>query len=217
VKISEVYEKYKIMPNLQEHMLRVTGAASIITSNLLIKTNNSELISACLLHDMGNMSKFKLGVFPENLKPQGYDYWYKIQQEFIDKYGKDDHEATINICNELKIKKGVVSIIEKFGFKNTEKTRGSTDLLVKIGVYSDMRTSPNGVTTIGEKLNESKVRYLRTQQGTYTAEQFDKFIPIWFEIEKQIFDNCKINPEDITEEKVKPLFNELLNFDIKTN
>ena len=33
MKISEIYEKYKIMPNLQEHMLRVAGVASIICDN----------------------------------------------------------------------------------------------------------------------------------------------------------------------------------------
>ena len=77
--ISEIYEEYKIMPNLREHMLRVAGAASLICDNFTEPLNKEEIISACLLHDMGNIIKFKLDYFPEFNKPEKAEYWQNVQ------------------------------------------------------------------------------------------------------------------------------------------
>jgi len=48
-----------------------------------------------------------------------------------------------------------------------------------------------------------------------SEETFDQISQSLFAIEKQIFARCKIKPEDITEEKVKPLFGGLRNFEIE--
>ncbi len=62
-KISEIYEEYKIMPNLREHQLRVAAVAAQICDNFNKPLNKKEIITACLLHDMGNIIKFKLELF----------------------------------------------------------------------------------------------------------------------------------------------------------
>ena len=54
-KISEIYAEYKIMPNLQMHMYRVAAVASLIYDNFNEPLNKEEIITACLLHDMGNI------------------------------------------------------------------------------------------------------------------------------------------------------------------
>jgi len=41
MKIQQIYDKYQIMPNLQEHMLRVAGVASIICDNYTKPVNKS--------------------------------------------------------------------------------------------------------------------------------------------------------------------------------
>jgi len=60
MKISEIYEKYQIMPQLQLHMFRVAGVASLITENLEKKIDTNSVIFTALLHDLGNMAKIKL-------------------------------------------------------------------------------------------------------------------------------------------------------------
>jgi len=61
------------MPSLQLHMFRVAGVASVICENFkqpeLI--NQDDIVSACLLHDMGNIIKFNLSLFPQFLEPEG--------------------------------------------------------------------------------------------------------------------------------------------------
>lgn len=216
MKISDIYEKYKIMPNLQEHMLRVAGVASLICDNFEKSINKNSIISACLLHDMGGMSKVKLDLFPEQLKKEGVKYWEGIQTEFIEKYGHLEHEALYKIIEELGVNEEITSLIKGFGFANIPKIFKSNNIQIKICEYSDMRVSPQGVVKLKKRLREAMTRYLKKQKGIYNKEQFETNIPTMEEIEKQIFKHCKIKPTQITEKKVKPLVNNLKKFEIKT-
>ena len=63
--ILEIYEKYKIMPQLQEHQLRVASVAKTICDHLLVPVHTDHVVSVCLLHDMGNILKFDLQKFPQ--------------------------------------------------------------------------------------------------------------------------------------------------------
>lgn len=61
MKIAEIYQKYKVPPNLQEHMLRVAAMAEIIANSWPNNSLDREiLLLACLTHDMGNILKFDL-------------------------------------------------------------------------------------------------------------------------------------------------------------
>src|SRR3989344_2472976 len=102
MKITEIYEKYKIPPNLQLHQLRVAGVASIICDNFDKPLDKGSIITTCLLHDMGNILKFNFDIFPEEFYgKQGRAYWEKVKQEFKEKYGEDEHKATHAIAEEL--------------------------------------------------------------------------------------------------------------------
>ena len=83
--ISEIYEKYQIMPQLQNHMYRVAGVASVICNNFSKPVDKNSVVSACLLHDMGNIIKSDLNLFPEYLNEKGLSYWKNLKKEFIKK------------------------------------------------------------------------------------------------------------------------------------
>src|SRR4030043_567269 len=217
MRISEIYEKYKIMPQLQLHQLRVAGVALLICNNLEKSLDKGSIMSACLLHDMGNIIKFKLDLFPENLKPQGINYWKSVKKEYLNKYGEGDHMATHKICKELGVSSEVLRIIKSFGFSQVLRINESKKYNFKVDVYSDMRVAPNGITSLGKRLSEAKKRYAGKIKAKYTYKEFDNYASIWKINEKQIFTHCKIKPEDITEEKVKLLFDLLRNFEIKKN
>lgn len=204
------------MPQLQTHMLRVAGVATVICDNFNQPINKDLVITTCLLHDIGSMSKFNIGLFPEHAKEKGISYWERVQNEFIQKYGKDDHKAAMKICEELHVGSKVKSLMKLSGFKHTRKILRSNSLETKIFKYSDMRVSPFGVMSLKERLEEAKKRYLTIQTGIYTKKQMQNFIPLWSTIEEHIFYMCKIKPDEITERKVLPQMLKLENFDIRT-
>src|SRR3954452_25294278 len=96
-KVSEIYSEYKIMPALQQHQLRVAAVAAMICDSLP-GTDKETVVIACLFHDMGNIIKSDLSYFPEFVQPEGLEYWEKVKQEYIQKYGSDENAATKEIA-----------------------------------------------------------------------------------------------------------------------
>src|SRR5436305_1624080 len=103
--ITEIYEKYKIMPNLQLHQLRVAAVAKKISDNLVTQVDKAAVVEACLLHDMGNIIKFNLSKspqFPSFLEPEGLKYWQAVKDDYLQKYQtEDEHQATLAIAKEI--------------------------------------------------------------------------------------------------------------------
>lgn len=204
------------MPQLQLHMLRVAGVASIICDNFRKDIDKESIVTSCLLHDMGSIIKFELKNSPNSLKPKGLDYWTKVKEEYINKWGKTDHKATLNICKDIGIKKEILSTLKYSGFDNTAEIFKSNDIGLKIFKYSDLRVMPDRVGSLKERLEEAKKRYLARGDDHYTLQQFNKFAPMWRKIEEQIFYLTDIKPENITDRKVMPLVLKLKKYNIKT-
>ncbi|MBN1168759.1 HD domain-containing protein [Candidatus Woesebacteria bacterium] len=206
------------MPQLQLHMLRVAGVALIICDNFKKEINKDPVITASLVHDMGNIIKFNLRLFPENLKPQGLKYWEKVKKEFTKKFGDDEHFATEEICREIGIEETTFKIIKGYGFSKGENTFHSNDFSLKIATYSDHRISPFGVTKLIEKINGSLERkYLNKTSSPQIMERVAKIKDCWKKIEQQIFNHTKISPEDITDGEVTRLIPILREYDIQTS
>lgn len=215
MKISEIYEKYKIMPNLREHMFRVAGVALVICENSKEKVDENAVVAACLLHDTGNILKFRMDAFPKFLEPEGLDYWLKAQNEFREKYGDDEHDATYAIAREIGVNKKCLRLLSIVGFSKAEKNYRDDSLEKKICSYSDCRVGPFGVLSLWGRLEEARKRYLQTAQSAKSnREFFERLANFMNEIEKQIFAKSRIKPEDINDGNVFPKIAELRNFEI---
>jgi len=216
--IFDIYNKYNIMPSLQTHMLRVAGVASFICENFnekeLINTNN--IIFACLLHDMGNIIKFDLSLFPHFVKSEGFDYWKNVQDEFINKYGTDEHIATYMIVKELGVSKQILKLVQSIGFSNSKNNYYTDDFNCKICAYSDFRVTPYGVDTLENRLKDGKIRFIKNKMKTYNPklDKFDEFVIYIKKMENQIFKKTVISPDFITVNKIKPLISNLSKFGI---
>lgn len=213
-KISEIYAEYKIMPILQEHMLRVAAVASLICDNFSEPLPKNDIITACLLHDMGNILKSNFKFFPESLEPEGLKYWQKIKDDFIKKYGNSEHEATIQIMKELGVSSNAISLVDKIKFSLLCNHRDNDDMSIKTIVYSDARVDPYGVVSYDERMNEAKERY-KNHKNNPGEKEWKKLVACGKKIEKQIFAKCKIKPEDINDETVAPIVSILRNFIVK--
>jgi len=200
------------MPNLQAHMLWVTAVASEICDNFEKPIDKDSVIAATLLHDIGNVVKFKLEAFPEFLKPRGLEYWKKVQENFILKYGKDDYQATYKILKEIGVNQKVCGLINSMEFGKASLNVEHSDFEKKICQYADARVAPSGITSLDARLGDVQDRYMRNKG--ISGEEFNNISLSMRTIEKQIFAQTKIKPEDIAKEKVGGLLEKFGNLDI---
>jgi hypothetical protein len=225
-KITDIYREYKIMPILQQHQLRVTAVASLICENISVSVDKESIIKACLLHDMGNIIKFIIGSIPEAVEEEGLEYWHQVQNEFIAKYGKDEHHATLLIAEELGVGKKVYDLINCIGFHTAKENLECEDFNRKICAYADMRVTPSGVDSLENRLSNLKERYHGKNKTSnldfgYEKDSLEEHVEAreLFEdslkkIEKQIFEKCSLNPEDISDEAVKSVVDYLKSVEI---
>ncbi len=211
-KIGEVYEEYNIMRNLREHQMRVAAVAWQICDSMDIEVATDTIVRACLLHDMGNIIKFQLGYFPETLEPEGIEYWSKVKEDFVAKYGVDEHHANLKISEELGASQDVLTCVDAIGFDNWENTHKEGDWGSKISAYADSRVAPWGVAGLEERLLDGKNRYIDV--SSVEQEMRDVLYDSVRQIEKEIFSKCSIKPEDINDESIKPYLEKLKDFEI---
>lgn len=205
------------MPQLAEHQLKAAGVAKIIIDNLtltpaLSQGERGEVVAACLLHDMGNIIKFDLNN-TQRLINQNIDleYWQKVKDEFLKKYGSDEHYATILIAEEIGANGRVIELIDAVGFLTAPQNARGEDLGKKICQYADDRVAPRGIVSLEERFMDLRNRYQHHKNNTQARDDFEDSL---YEIEKQIFAHCKIRPEEITEEAIKSEIEKLRNFEI---
>jgi hypothetical protein len=214
-KILDIYTEYKIPPNLQRHMLWVAAVATMIYDNFEEPLSKEDVVTACLLHDMGNIVKYDMDYFPQFHEPEGKEYWQNVQNEFKNKYGKKEHEATRAIAKNIGLPKNIVDMVGKFDFFLHCIHLEGNDMGLKIMNYSDNRVNPFGIVSYDERMEEARKRYQNREDNNIDEEKRQKFVACGKDIEKQIFAKCKIKPEDINDETVKPIVESLKNFVIE--
>lgn len=201
------------MPGLQSHMLRVASVASLICDSINIPVDRESVIATCLLHDMGNIIKSDLNVFPEFLEPQGREYWEKVKSEYIAKYGTHEHEATLKIIKELGVSKKVFDLATGIDFPLIFKILNKS-IEAQICLYADNRVDPLGIVSVKERLTEGRNRY-KDRPNRISEENWNIAESTFEKLEQYIFSKCKIKPEDINNENAAPVISKLRDFVIK--
>lgn len=204
--------------NLQLHQLRVAAVAKQLCDEFAkvgkpVDTNS--VVTACLLHDMGNIIKFDLPFFPEFLEPEGLEYWQGVKTSFIEKYGNNEHIATEIIARELGVGGIVLSMLELTGFSKVLSVLQDESIEKKICNYADMRVGPFGILSVAERATDGEARHSRKTSVTKNNEtDFAKVVEGLFELEKQIFQDLNILPTDINDDSIKPIIEELKTYEI---
>lgn len=215
---AELYQKYRLMPNLQLHMYRVAGVATEICDHIQpqfqAELQRNEVLAACLLHDVGNIIKFDLQKFPQFLEPEGLEYWQQVQNEFFANYGFDEHKATLRIAQEIGVNPQVVELIKAIGFAQVHDHGEEVTVNHQICAYADVRVTPFGVVSLEERLQDLEERYGDKYPEPEQLEQRRIFATKMHEIEVAIFQRTTITPADVTEEKVKVHFPILQQFQL---
>ena len=204
--ILDIYEEYKIPAMLQMHQLRVAALALCVSKNYREKLDEELIIKGCLLHDMGNIVKSDLNIFPELVLPEGLEYWQKIKNEFIKKYGEIDHLATLMILKEININEKFFDFTKSLVEYMLENIVNPQIELV-IAKYADIRVGPHGILSIKDRMEDFRRRY----KGKFSDIYVDNTISVFTEAERNIFTKCNIKPEDITDESINVYIEELKN------
>lgn len=222
--ILKIYEKYQIPQILQEHQLRVAAVGNMIYGHLQGEIKNQvdkeTLITALLLHDIGNLAKFNLE--HSMIEDKSRD-WIAVQKEFWKKFGKVSRIATQKIVQDIQVNNSVLNLVDFIGMSKAEEVLFKT-MTEKIATYSDQRVQPYSVGTLEERKKEGTVRF--KQREPYLSwnkaerEEGEKLIERSFialhKIEKQIFSKTDISPEFITDKSIQPYFEKLKSYNIKT-
>ncbi|MEI7579985.1 MAG: HD domain-containing protein [bacterium] len=220
MQIKDVYTKYQLMPNLQLHCFRVAAVARLIAINTTETVDEDNIVAAALLHDIGNIAKFDLTLFPEYLEPQGLQYWQRVQDQFIQKYAKDEHIATLKILEELKVGVRITELVAGYGFGNAVERSLDQDLARMIGQYADCRVAPAGVVTMQQRENEGRERYRKNKKIKHIStddEQFERLFQAMELVEERIFAKSRIKPEEINDKSVEPIISEVQQFNLVVN
>lgn len=190
----ELYTKYFLPRNLQEHMLRVAALAQILLNNWRGKAVNEEtVITVCLIHDIAKPLTFipekqaKYGTTPEEIEN------VKKFQEFVSKrFGNREHEATLAICKAEGLSENVIHVMNEFRWEEMNKIFEIDNLQTLLVLYCDMRIGPEGILSMKERLNDIKSRYNE-------IKDYNLFYELGMRLEKMMQQNTSINLQEITD------------------
>lgn len=211
MKITEIYKKYQVPINLQEHMLRVASVANFIVENWIDDSlDKNKVLAVSLLHDIGNIVKFD---FEKNTdfyskNEVSIDQLKKIQLEFINKYGNDDDEANVKILSELGLDKELIDIVRNKKFSNCINTSLSENWILKILLYSDLRVLPHGIDDLENRFKDVMDRMPKYSNRPDIQDMFSACRNIELEIQKNVaiplsvINSLKIN-EDLVNFELK--------------
>ncbi len=215
MKITDIYEEYKNTPMLAMHQIRTAAVALMICDSLSLETDKENIVKACLIHDIGNVIKFDLkqtkSIF--GLSDSEIIEIKEIQDEFIQKYGLNEHEATGAIAMELGVSSIIIDLISENRFINLCTNRHGNDLSLKILQYSDSRVCTHGILSYDDRMKDADHRYANHKNSIEEEKRY-KLVECGKEIEKQIFSHSKIKPEDITDESARDYIEKVKNFEM---
>ncbi len=205
MKILEIYKKYKIPKNLQEHMERVACVGGYIADQATVVLDRDLIMIGALTHDLGNILKFDLDLSQKffTYSPEEFLEMKTSKEYFQNIYGSDCEAMTIDILKKEGCDQKYIDIITNISFKNISELCGER-LEKQILKYADMRVGLLGVVTLKERMDDARVRYpnMITEQSLQAL----------YQIESNIFSHSNITAEDITQESTSPYLQRLENF-----
>jgi hypothetical protein len=201
--ITEIYTKYQVPQNLQEHMLRVAALGKIISEKWIGKViNQNALIEASMLHDIAKPMTFDL------IKQSGFGMTAveieKLKQwqiELKTKYGETEHAAMINICREIGCRESSIRIADELEWFYLPRLLKQVDYEAVMAVYDDMRIGPRGLLPLVTRFDELRSRA--------KIDNFDQLIKAGTAAEAMIQKDCRMDLTTITDNDLINLFDEL--------
>ena len=199
------------------HQLRVAAVGKMLADKTP-GVSVEHVVLTGLFHDMANILKIDLS--PEgNLAMQVTDderaQLQALKDSFAQKYGADEHGASITIGREIGLPQEVLNMIDTMRFLKSEWVLHEGSMAMKIAKYSDLRVSPFGIVSMQERFDEAGKRYRNKTFDTgdvYDQELKERMNAACFEIERIVMDAAGMRPEEITDASAAPGIEELKRY-----
>jgi len=215
--IQDIYTQYRIPPNLQLHLFRVSAFALYIADHLKLgSTVDRHFITvACLFHDIGNIVKFdfRLGKHPD-IPESEVSKWEAVQTEYIAKYGNEENDVVIAIVEEIGLAQEVKTLLMQTGIEKIRYALASENWSIKLVRLADERISPHGVVTVKERYADFLARYRGRHHHLADIQENKERIVLAINLEKQIQSQCTIDLQTITDADIEPYIERLREYEI---
>ncbi|HZZ98618.1 MAG TPA: HD domain-containing protein [Candidatus Saccharimonadia bacterium] len=182
MQILQIYADYQLPPNLQRHQFEVAAVGLYIVDHWQgPKLKKRALLEATLLHDMGNIVKFRRPFLGELEKDAAH--WEKLQDEFIAKYGKNTHSVTEAILKELGTNKDTFEIVRQMGY-GTDGDLKAESWEAKIAMFADNCVTPKGIEGFEKRMVDLIHRYnlegdsLKVQAWQQNADEIQQNVDV---------------------------------------
>ncbi len=201
--INDIYRRFKVPRNLQEHMRRAAAVGDLICDKWQGPgLHKDDIIATLLLHDLGNIIKMDLES-ERGLRLLGADRRRteeikEIQREIMEKYGPDDHIATHAMAEEIGASTRVLELLDLKTFSSITKIVANNDFENKICAYADLRVGPLGILMLKERFGELRHR-LPADRLNDRYPNFEELVVTAQQIEAHIFEHLLISPEEIND------------------
>lgn len=170
--IQTLYNQFSVPPNLQRHMREVAVVSLLILDNWTGETVDQQLtIRSALLHDLGNIVKFKrpfMGEIEEDA-----EQWQTVQAKTISTYGADAKNATHQMVAEIGLENSVGKVL-----RDMDRLLGG-DIGVmpeaQIVEFADLCVSPAGIVGFKRRKKDLIDRYGATY-GLNWVEPADRLL-----------------------------------------
>lgn len=214
MKIAEIYKIYCVPKNLQRHMLLVASLGKYILKSSK-QIDDKPVVKSLLLHDIANLIKFDLdkGVHLFDKKEQDATFWKKIQVDMIEKYGKDEHIATLQIANDVGVADDTVHLIKAINSDNILKILKTNDFKVKVSVYCDFRANQDQYVTLRERFDDIIKRY-SGRAGFMGTEKAIQKRDNCVQLEKQIEEKFDISLQNLNYLELYDIYKTFQEYDI---
>ncbi len=170
-----------------------------------------KVVTAALLHDVGNIVKITFDIAPDFFAPEGVAYWQARQAETIAKHGADDHVATACLLRELGVSEEIIAITEAADVEFLTRDPQVITSEKLIMHYSDMRVGLFGVVSLKERITDLHQRYVPHR---LTSESIDLCFENLTAFETELFADSELTPADITDERIAPVMETLLDWEV---
>jgi len=204
--LSEIYKKFAQPPMLQKHQLRVASVGYTILKELNLEED--DVIRALLVHDLGNVIRIRFDLFNNgDYGELGVEYFKNKQKEYLLRYGNVDHVVTVKMLQEINAHENIIRMVELVNWENIEVAVDSDNIILKILNYSDMRVGPFGILPAVVRIDEVNKRKASWPEYRIIREKIA-------ELERQVFKNMNIVPEDINDTSVVDIITKLILWEI---
>jgi len=199
--IRNIYKRFPVTKHLQNHMMQVAAIGQLIAEHWKGPAlNRDDLLAFLLLHDIGNIVKFDFTQKAMFTPDEDLKLWEQRQKETIARYGTETDTVILAFAREIGVSERILHLLANSSFINLEKIRDGDDWEQKIGKYCDLRVAPKGVVLLTERIADIEKRY-----AGKLPPNTDALFNVAYDVEKQIFAQCEMKPEEITDERIAPI------------